>query len=295
MSAANDPTHDTAADINNIGRESCDPLEHLKERLNAVPQAAVPTAQLLVNAHSATTDTNMMQLDDSDGTAMENTQRFLSEFDRRVEQLPTMAETSEHADVGANIGTGNCDPVLIELQCSGEVLNTVAHAAVPTADHPMRELHVKGDRTITDSDMGEVDVNIDDIKNLRCECNRHGNEQNNTSGQTVGTEQRSQSAAATTSRVITAHLMREMDRLDDEFCAAYLEASNIPIVDEQTIPADATRSGVVLELCAINAALREQLKCQHKAIDKLGEIYLAFGELVNELVTAFARDIATRQ
>ncbi|KAA8906889.1 hypothetical protein FN846DRAFT_889978 [Sphaerosporella brunnea] len=98
--------------------------------------------------------------------------------------------------------------------------------------------------------------------------------------------------AAATIRVNEVHVMREMARLDNEFHAAYQAGSNMPIWDQQTTPAVPTPSDVVLELCANNAALREQLECQNEAMDRMSEIYLAFGELTNAWVNAVARDAA---
>ncbi|KAA8906177.1 hypothetical protein FN846DRAFT_1014021 [Sphaerosporella brunnea] len=124
----------------------------------------------------------------------------------------------------------------------------------------------------TDSDLMEEDISaIDDIETQLREGNRHDN---------------TGSPPATTS-LSQAQLMREMARLDDEFHDAYLGGSNMRIRDEETRPSD-----MVLELRARNAALREQLERQHEAMDRMSEIYLAFGEPTDAWVNAVARDVA---
>ncbi|KAA8911228.1 hypothetical protein FN846DRAFT_904491 [Sphaerosporella brunnea] len=119
--------------------------------------------------------------------------------------------------------------------------------AIPTAD-----LHGNCSQAIKDSDNMEVEVGL---QNQLCEVNRL----DNSGDPTVGTQPRS-AAAAATNREDEAHLMQEMNRLDDEFLAAYQAGSNVPIWVQETIPAMPTPSELVLELSTRNAALREQLQ-----------------------------------
>ncbi|KAA8914072.1 hypothetical protein FN846DRAFT_886201 [Sphaerosporella brunnea] len=165
---------------------------------------------------------------------------------------------------------------MAELAVTADTANTTQlDNGIPTAG-----LHVNGGQALTHSDMTEVDVsagtNIHDIENQLHEGNRHDNA----------------GGPSATTRLTQAELMREMARLDDEFHAAYLAGSNMPIWDQETRPAAPTASDVVLELRARNAALREQLNRQNEAMDRMSEIYLAFGELTNAWVNAVTRDVA---